>query len=573
MRLRHADIPEALARAHKQGRLVLFVGAGVSSPAPSCLPSFDELADRIARQIGAPHDGHSRSAEQRLEALAGREINVRALVHEAVGESHDHNSTHKAVAALAVAGPHVRIVTTNYDLHLSSCLPDTTPVCEAPNLPAGDGFVGVVHLHGSLRQESRCLVVTESDFADAYLQPNSGTLVFLQRLLASQTVLFIGYSIQDTLITYLLKAMRGSADLYALVRTPNSSHHADLGVTVVGYDDHDDLPQLLNQWAQRAGATFADHDDRVARIVSSHASHGDLAPEDDSYLCEVVADPELVRIFTKHARGPNWLRWAAARLGNKLFIPAAKLEPAEKDLLFWFAWHHNDDEPTAAEALRLIVDNGVRLHETLWLNMVMAPNPRGGASSDTADGLFLVLAEAAPAQMDHCLLGLLRHCETPRHDGLFLELVNRCFRPKVGTYNTTSPLRGELGPFGARGNDPSNDWLRDSPDRIFWSNRRHLASELLVIVDSHLRSLHRIEAIGGDPGPIQRPCRDRGPQPEPRRERRGLPSGRGTGPVASPPRRSAPGGAWIPGVLGRVALDGPQPLGDPRLGPAQRRRR
>ena len=489
-------------RAHKQGRLVLFVGAGVSSPAPSCLPSFDELADRVAQQVGALHEDCSLSAEQRLEALAGRGINVRALVHEAVGESHDHNSTHKAVAALAVAGPHVRIVTTNYDLHLSTCLPDTTQVGEAPNLPAGDGFVGVVHLHGSLRQESRCLVVTESDFADAYLRPNSETLVFLQRLLASQTVLFIGYSIQDTLITYLLKAMRGQADLYALTRTPNSSHHADLGVTVVGYDDHDDLPQLLNQWAQRADATFADHDDWVARIVSSHASHGDLAPEDDSYLCEVVADPEFVRIFTKHARGPKWLRWAVARIGSKLFTPSGKLEPAEKDLLFWFAWHHNDDEQTAAEALRLIVDNGVRLHETLWLNMVMAPNPRGGASSNTASELFLVLAEAAPVQMDHCLLGLLRHCEIPRDDDLFLELVDRCFRPKVGTHNAVNPLRGDLGPFSARGNDPSNDWLRDSPDRTFWLNRRHLASELLVIVDSHLRSLHRIEAIGGDPDPF-----------------------------------------------------------------------
>lgn len=71
MRLQLADIPEALAQAHEQSRLVLFVGAGVSCAAPSCLPLFDELADRIAQEVGAPHEDRSLSAEQRLEELAG----------------------------------------------------------------------------------------------------------------------------------------------------------------------------------------------------------------------------------------------------------------------------------------------------------------------------------------------------------------------------------------------------------------------------------------------------------------------------------------------------------------------
>ena len=38
------DIPEEVLEAHREGKLVLFVGAGASKAAPSNLPLFDELA-------------------------------------------------------------------------------------------------------------------------------------------------------------------------------------------------------------------------------------------------------------------------------------------------------------------------------------------------------------------------------------------------------------------------------------------------------------------------------------------------------------------------------------------------
>ena len=55
-----------------------------------------------------------------------------------------------------MSGRPVRIVTTNYDLHLSTVLSMRGIQLEeyiAPALPMGDDFTGVVYLHGSVQQE------------------------------------------------------------------------------------------------------------------------------------------------------------------------------------------------------------------------------------------------------------------------------------------------------------------------------------------------------------------------------------------------------------------------------------
>ena len=268
------------------------------------------------------------------------------------------------------------------------------------------------------------------------------------------------------------------------------------------YRSHDDLPTVLDEWARRVGATYQDHNRWLARIVTDATERGDLARHDESYLSYVVSDAELVRIFTEHARGPVWFRWVGARPGTNLFTPAAELEPAEKELVRWFAKHHNDDDQTAAEVLRLIVENDCGLNKTLWLNMAMAWNPRGGTSYEIGNRLVLILADTAPSGLDRPLLGLLEKCETPRDDDLFLELVDRVFRPKIVPPNPMGVFFEPEVLFQAACNSPSDDWLRESADRMFWSRRRHLAADLLSIVDGHLRRICRIDAIAGKPDPF-----------------------------------------------------------------------
>lgn len=52
----NVDIPDDLLAAARNGRLVLFIGAGVSINAPSNLPLYDGLARLIAQSLGEEFD-------------------------------------------------------------------------------------------------------------------------------------------------------------------------------------------------------------------------------------------------------------------------------------------------------------------------------------------------------------------------------------------------------------------------------------------------------------------------------------------------------------------------------------
>ena len=508
MRLDGARIPAGLVKAFNEGRLALFTGAGVSKGDPSCVPLLDELADRVEKELGDPsspseRDGASPTPVERLGQHASARLGVHEAVHKIVSESRESNDTHRAICDLALAMRAIRIVTTNYDRHLSACLPESTRVYEAPDFPGDGDFAGVVHLHGSVDQEPGRLVVTEDDFARSYMQWNSPTLSFLHRLFASQTVLFVGYSVEDTLMQYILRATVTSTGIYALTRDPDSPQWAELGVEPVGYRSHDDLPGLLGEWAERSAAGVDYHNHRVARLTAGTRDIEDLSPLDESYLTDLIADPDWVHIFTNHARGPVWLRWASTLPDAKIFVPKAELGAADKPLADWFIAHHNSDEESAVETLRLIVENGGSLHETLWLNMAMDYDPRGDATRETGNRLLLALAEAAPPMPGRgsCLLNLLNSCATPEDDNLFLELVDRAFAPTLVALDPLQVYFGQHGSYQTAVADPASGWLHESTDKDYWSRRRHLAADLLVIIDGHLRRVCRIEEIAGNPDP------------------------------------------------------------------------
>lgn len=163
MWIRDVDVPEALIDAHRNGKLVIFVGAGASRASLSDLPDFRGLTAAIAA------DANVTVTEQQLDhpdVLLGEledrhEVDVHVRVAARMGvPSSLPNGLHEAIAELAVAGPSVRIVTTNYDLHLSTVFAArglSMTEYMAPAMPMGDDFTGLVYLHGCLRQAPRAL--------------------------------------------------------------------------------------------------------------------------------------------------------------------------------------------------------------------------------------------------------------------------------------------------------------------------------------------------------------------------------------------------------------------------------
>jgi hypothetical protein len=228
MWIREVDFPAPLIEAQRARRLVLFVGAGASRDAPSNLPDFRLLTADIAAeaQVQATEFDLA-NPDVFLGQLADRQVDVHRRVATHIGVSTSKpNRLHEALADLAVAGAPVRIVTTNYDSHLSTALSGRGCQVEeyvSPALPMGDDFTGVVYLHGSLRQERHRLVVTDGDFGRAYLR-DAWAARFLERMFATHTVLFVGYSHGDVVMRYLARALGPGAPRYVLTSTPDAPY-------------------------------------------------------------------------------------------------------------------------------------------------------------------------------------------------------------------------------------------------------------------------------------------------------------------------------------------------------------
>ena len=85
MKIADIDFPDPLLDALRDGKLVIFAGAGVSMGKPSCLPDFVGLADRIAAGTGQTRQNveDAEGAEPvdrflgRLQ-LAGADVHARA---------------------------------------------------------------------------------------------------------------------------------------------------------------------------------------------------------------------------------------------------------------------------------------------------------------------------------------------------------------------------------------------------------------------------------------------------------------------------------------------------------------
>ena len=186
----------SLANEASAGKLVLFIGAGVSAGAG--LPAWKGLLDEIAAELGI-------SAEQRS---AFQELNVldwaRLLEHRCVGESTFAekiatrlSKRHYALAhSLLAALPVDELVTTNYDNLLEKACHDADRECAVlPYEPAADGRRWLLKLHGCVSHPND-IVITRDDYL-RYADRRSALAGIVQALLVTRHMLFVGFSLDD----------------------------------------------------------------------------------------------------------------------------------------------------------------------------------------------------------------------------------------------------------------------------------------------------------------------------------------------------------------------------------------
>lgn len=422
------DIPDALLQAHEEGRVVFFCGAGISYPAG--LPGFKGLVNEIYRLNGTILSDIEREAFERgqfdatLDLLERRLPGQRLAVRRALAQAlkpklRRKGATDTQAALLRLARSRegaVRLVTTNFDRIFHVAAKRTGQAFQAyaaPMLPIpkNSRWDGLVYLHGLLPETSddtalNRLVVTSGDFGLAYLTERWAAR-FVSELFRNYVVCFVGYSINDPVLRYMMDAL--AADRMLGEVTPQAWALGDCepgqeqrktieweakGVTPILYTvpagtyDHSALHQTLHAWAD----TYRDGVQGKEAIVVKHA----LARPQDS---------------TRQDDFVGRMLWA---LSDKSGLPAkrfADLNPAPP--LDWLLEAFSDERFQYSDLPRFHVPPRIEVDTKLRFSLIRRPAPY-----DRAPPMLLASGGVSGSQWDdvmfHLAHWLVRHLDDPR---------------------------------------------------------------------------------------------------------------------------------------------------------------
>ena len=282
------DIPDELLQAHEEGKVVFFCGAGISYPAG--LPGFGGLVDQIYKATGAKttdlqqvaiDNGQFDTALDLLERdiVGGRYVMRQALAKSLKPKLRKKGATETQQALLILSGDRkgtLKLVTTNFDAIFDNAAKKLgmgkLHTYSAPMLPVPKKtkWNGIVYLHGKLPKNYdeaslNRLVITSGDFGLAYLTERWASR-FVSELLRNYIVCFVGYSLNDPVMKYMMDAI--AADRMLGENTPQAWAFADSdpsdiadttvkwkakGVNPIIYEKtagHSLLHQTLHAWAK-----------------------------------------------------------------------------------------------------------------------------------------------------------------------------------------------------------------------------------------------------------------------------------------------------------------------------------
>ncbi|MBW8066337.1 MAG: hypothetical protein GJU73_02730 [Ferrovum sp.] len=422
------DIPDALLQAHEEGRVVFFCGAGISYPAG--LPGFKGLVEQIYLLNGTTLSDIERDAFERgqfdatldlLERrLPGQRLAVRSKLAQALKPKlRRKGATDTQAALLRLARSRegaLRLVTTNFDRIFHVAAKRTGQAFQAyaaPMLPIpkNSRWDGLVYLHGLLTETVddtalNRLVVTSGDFGLAYLTERWAAR-FVSELFRNYVVCFVGYSINDPVLRYMMDALAADRMLGEVTPQawalgdcePGQEHRKTIeweakGVTPILYDvpagnyDHSSLHQTLHAWAE----TYRDGVQGKEAIVVKHA----LARPQDS---------------TRQEDFVGRMLWA---LSDKSGLPAKRFSdfnPAPS--LDWLLEPFAHERFGHGDLTRFGVPPQDKVDTNLRFSLIRRPAPY-----DHAPPMLLASGGTTGSQWDdvmfHLARWLVRHLDDPR---------------------------------------------------------------------------------------------------------------------------------------------------------------
>ena len=221
------DIPERLMQSHEDGRVVFFCGAGISYPAG--LPLFSGLVEQLYNRLGHVPDSVQQSAmdnwqyDTAINLLESSTVGGRSVVRKELLEilnpdlsKPNATTTHNSLLTLSrTRKGKLRLITTNFDRIFEEVIEKekySFDTFSAPFLPVPKNkWDGLVYLHGLMPEGNNetalnNLVVSSGDFGLAYLNERWAAR-FVSELFRNYTICFVGYSLDDPVLRYMMDAL------------------------------------------------------------------------------------------------------------------------------------------------------------------------------------------------------------------------------------------------------------------------------------------------------------------------------------------------------------------------------
>ena len=415
------DFPAGLVNSLRDGNLVVFAGAGVSMGEPSRLPDFDGLALEIARGTGI-----QRFSNEPVDRYLGRLLDEGVEVHERAvsglsGKGIEPTLLHRDLLRLFAEGRPPRVVTTNFDLLFERAseelFEEDCGVYRAPALPLGRRFEGIVHVHGDVL-DPRGMVLTDKDFGQAYLTDGYARL-FLVELFRAFDVLFVGYSHNDTVMSYLARALpqEQTRGRFALTDDENGEWWRFLGIEPVSYTndagDHSNLRSGVSGLADNLQRGNLDWQQRIADVAARNPMF--LDDEQADLVADALSVAVRTRFFTLAATDPAWVDWLESRGHLDSLFQAGDLDLPVAELVRWLA--SKFALTNSEKVFGLILSHGMRMNPAMWRELAYAVWAGSDTETDPqvlARWVSLLVDSASQTRLDHS------------HTAFFLRLSERC---------------------------------------------------------------------------------------------------------------------------------------------------
>lgn len=282
----HNYIKETARRIFKNGDAVLFLGAGVSISAgcPSWSELLENLIDQIKDQSNISYQCVEKNCHYSSIIMARyiktvfqsrhkdkREIKFRNLIHNALYAQTHESDLLEAVVQLIQSKNVKSVITYNYDNLLERELLAKNIDCTSlyRGNRADIGSLPIYHVHGLIREDKRMLldseiVLSEDGYHNLYNEAYNWSSIEQLHALSNKNCFFIGLSMSDPNLRRLLDTASKYSDNdlyhYAFLPEPDSSGipyelnmktqtqiFNNLGINIIWYQKHQDLPLLLKE--------------------------------------------------------------------------------------------------------------------------------------------------------------------------------------------------------------------------------------------------------------------------------------------------------------------------------------